>query len=120
MPTPAPAPASAPAKKVIDATVPGSQNSPVKNISDEEKKRIIDKWDQEAEDRKAAVARETATPAKPTKVLVFELHQYGRYWQAFAVDGKRKERVPLLGAPSLLASALDALEDAMLNRASKL
>lgn len=105
------------AKKIIDATVPGTQGSTVKNISDADKQKILDGWDQQAADRAAAVARETAMPTKPTRVLTFQLHQYGRYWQAFVLDGKKMS--PLLGAPSLLSSALDALEDAMLQRANR-
>lgn len=115
-----------PTKAVIDASVPGSHNSPIKNISDADKKKIIDGWDKQAAKRAADVARESATPEKPTKVLKFELHQYGRYWQAFVIeDGKPhkgqpvKLSTPLLGSPSLLSSALDALEDAMLQRANR-
>lgn len=105
------------AKKLIDATVPGTPTSPIQNISDVDKKKLIDMWDQQASDRAANVAREAKVSEKPTRVLRFELHQYGRYWQAFVLDGKKMS--PLLGAPSLLSSALDSLEDAMLQRANR-
>lgn len=105
------------AKKLIDATVPGSQGSPVQNISESDKQKLIDEWNRQAAERAAMVARENAPPTKPTRILTFQLHQYGRYWQAFVLDGKKMS--PLLGAPSLLSSALDALEDAMLQRANR-
>jgi hypothetical protein len=108
---------SAAAKKCIDASVPGTEGSSVKNISEQDKKKIIAEWDRQAANRAAIVARECAAPTKATRTLVFQLQQFGRYWQASVIDGKKL--VPLLGAPSLLSSALDALEDAMLQRANR-
>lgn len=101
-----------PTKKLIDATVPGENpTSPVKNISQEEQKRLHAEWDRKAADRAAQVAKETAQPSIPSKILRFELRKYGRHWNAYYIDGKRS--ATLMPAPSLLTSALEAVEEAM-------
>lgn len=105
-----------PAKPVIDATVPvENPTSPIKNISDKDLKHLHDGWDQKAEVRKEAVARETALPTEPSVVMRFELRKYGRHWNGYLIEGKKS--TPLLVAPSLLVSALDAIDDAIRERA---
>jgi hypothetical protein len=107
-----------PAKKVIDATVPGENpKSPVQNISEEEKKKLIAGWDKQSAERNVHVAREAAIPSTPTFVIRFELRQFRKHWNAYLIEGKKE--TALLPAPSLLVSALDALDDRINERAWK-
>ena len=106
-----------PTKPLIDATIPGSPFSPVRNISDADKKKYLDDAELAAMERQDRVDKETASPVVPSKELTFKLKKFGKHWQAYAMDGKTFK--PLLAAPSLLISALDALSDEMYNQGFK-
>ena len=107
-----------PTKPLIDATVPGvNPSSPVRNISDVDKRKYLDDAEMAAMERQDRVDKETATPKHATLTLTFQLKKFGKHWQAYAMDGKAFK--PLLAAPSLLISALDALADEMYNQGFK-
>jgi hypothetical protein len=98
-------------RPVIDATVPGLPTSPIKNISVEQRQKLEDGWNASAEKRRLDIERENITPTAATRVLRFELWQFGRLWNAYAFLGKRM--IQLMPSPSILPSALQAAEDAM-------
>ena len=98
-------------RPIIDATVPGLSTSPVKNISDAERQKLVAGWDAQAEKRRLAIESESRTPASATKVLRFELWQFGHLWNGYAYIGKKM--IQLMPSPSILPSALQAVEDAM-------
>lgn len=106
-----------PTKPLIDATIPGSPFSPVRNISDGDKRKYLDDMELAAMARQELVDKETASPSVASKELTFKLKKFGKHWQAYAPDGKTFK--PLLAAPSLLISALDALADEMYNQGFK-
>jgi hypothetical protein len=97
------------ARKVIDAGLP-------KNISEADRKKLEAGWNQQAADRAAAIAAETRTPTEPSLVLVYELRKFGRHWNAYV--RKNRKLIPLLPAPSLKSSAIDALIYRMEDEAS--
>lgn len=99
-----------PAKSVISASVP-------KNISAQERAKLEAGWEQKAKERAEAVERENKAPSEATRVLRFELRQFGRHWNAYVGDGKKWKA--LLGSPSLLESAVMLLQDAMHDEAYK-
>lgn len=99
------------AKKLIDASMP-------KNISEEDKKKLEAEWAEKARIRNEAIAREVALPVKPTLVLKYQLLKFGRHWNGFATD-KRGRLIPLLPAPSLFTSAVDAIGDRMVEDATR-
>lgn len=103
-----------PTKPLIDATIPGSPFSPIRNISDVDKQKYLDDAELASMDRAERVAKETATPKTASLTLTFQLKKFGKHWQGYAPDGKGFK--PLLPAPSLLISALDALADEMYNQ----
>lgn len=88
-----------------------------KNISAADRKTLENKWAEEARLRNEAVAKETAVPAISSKTLRFELRKFGRHWNAYAFDGKKM--VALMATPSLLTSAMEAIDDAMYNQATQ-
>jgi len=92
------------AKKLISASMP-------MNISAEDKEAVEKFWNDQAEIRKQAIEKETATPTEPSKKYKYELWKYGKHWQAIFANGPRK--VKLLPCPSLFSSAVDALIDKM-------
>ena len=101
-----------PVRPIMDATVPGENTtSPVKNISAQDLARRKAGWDAQAEARRVAVEQETRTPDVASRVLRFELWQFGHLWNAYYYVGKKM--VPLLPSPSLLSSAMGAIDDAM-------
>ena len=107
-----------PTKPVIDAMVPGvNPSSTIRNISPTEKQKYLDDAELAAMDRADRGAKETAMPSEPSLTLTFQLKKFGKYWQGYAPDGKKYK--PLLPAPSLLISALDALADEMYNQGFK-
>lgn len=97
-----------PVRPIIDAGVP-------KNISASDRAELQKKWNALAEKRRMAVELETHSPTEATRVLKFELRQFGRHWQAYVREGGKL--TPLLASPSLVSSALDVLYDAMLDQA---
>jgi len=107
-----------PTKPLIDATIPGSPFSPVRNISDEDKRKYLDAAELAAQKRNDAVALETSSPKVSSLTLTFQLKKFGKHWQGYAPAGQGKMK-PLLAAPSLLISALDALADEMYNQGFK-
>lgn len=98
-------------RPVLDATVPGLPTSPVKNVSVSERERLESEWNAAAERRRKAIELETQTPLTASRVLRFELWQFGHLWQAYAYQGKKM--IQLMPSPSILPSALQAAEDAM-------
>ncbi len=92
------------ARKIIDASLP-------KNISDIDKKKLEQDWIDQANKRNEAIALETTIPLEPSVILKYELHKFGRHWVGYAREGKKL--VPLMNAPSLLTSAMDAISDRM-------
>ena len=107
-----------PVRPIIDATVPGeNESSPVKNISAEELARRKAGWNAAAEARRVAVEHETATPTEPTRELKFKLRQYGRHWNAAVLENNKWTEI--LPSPSLLSSAVDALYDVMFEQAHR-
>lgn len=97
-------------RKIIDASIP-------RNASKEQLAALDSEWKEKARIRNAAVARQVAIPETPTKFLHYELRKFGRHWNAYIGYGKKAE--PVLPAPSLLSSALDALYDCMCDEAMK-
>lgn len=92
-----------PAKTVIDASMP-------KNISAADKKALEQSWADQAQKRNDAIARETKIPDLSSLTLGYQLRKFGKHWQAYH---KVKDKfVPILPAPSLLTSAMDAMIDA--------
>ena len=102
---------SPPAKKIISASVP-------KDISAVDKAALEKKWNDAAKKREENIARETMTPTEPSLTLKYQLKKFGRHWNAYAADAKGK-MIPLLNAPSILNSAIDALSDRMSEEALK-
>ena len=103
------------AKQLMDAGMP-------KNISAVDKAALIAGWEKQAADRESAIARETKVPEIPGLTLRYELRKFGKHWNGYAPEnvGKSRRYAPLLNAPSLLSSAIDALTDRMSEDASKL
>jgi hypothetical protein len=99
-----------PVRPIIDAGMP-------KNISAVDKAKLEKKWDDAAEARRVAVENETKTPTACTRALRFELWQFGHLWNAYYFQGKKM--VPLLPSPSLLSSAMGAVDDAMAQYTSR-
>ena len=99
------------ARKVIDAGMP-------KNISAEEQAALTKKLDDAARLREESVARETKTPTESSETLKYQLRKFGRHWNAFAANPKGK-MIPLMPAPSLLTSAIDAITNRMIDEAHK-
>lgn len=99
------------AKKLIDASMP-------KNIGEEDKKKLEAEWAEKARLRNEAIAREVALPEKPTLILRYELHKFGRHWNSAAIPKKGKP-IYLLPAPSLFTSAVDAIGDRMVEDATR-
>lgn len=107
-----------PTKPVIDAMVPGvNPASTIRNISPADKQKYLDDAELASMDRADRVAKETAMPTVPSKILKFEIRKFGKHWQAYAPEGKGLKA--LLPAPSLLISALDAMADEMYNQGFK-
>ncbi len=94
------------AKKLVSATMP-------QNISAEDKAALLAKWEAQAAERNATIAREYATPTESSVTLKFELRKFGRMWQAYIPSKTGKRMVGLLPSPSLLSSALARLGDEM-------
>jgi hypothetical protein len=99
------------AKKLISASMPI-------NISKVDKERLLAEWEAKALERQAIIAKEVALPEKPTLVLKYELHKFGRHWNSYSIDKKGKKHA-LLPAPSLFTSACDAVADRMVEDATK-
>jgi len=99
------------AKKLIDASMP-------KNISAEDKLALEAKWNEAADKRNEAIARETKIPTEPSMTLRYQLRKFGHWWNAYA-SAPNGKYYPLLNAPSLLSSAMDAITDKMSEEALK-
>ena len=98
------------AKKLISASMPN-------DISDVDRKVLIAKWEAAAKKRQEAIDKETMIPTKANLILRYELQRFGHHWQGYSLD-KRGKRVPLLAAPSLFTSAVDAVADQMTDDAA--
>lgn len=99
-----------PVRPIISAGIP-------QNISAVDKARLESGWNAKALARQDAITKETAVPTAPSLTLRFELKKFGRFWNAYALDGKRM--AALLPTPSLMSSAIDACYDAMCEQAGK-
>lgn len=97
-------------RKIIDAGIP-------KNISASDLAKLQSKWDEQARVRREAVERETAIPINPSKIIRFELRKFGRHWNAYLVENKRS--TALMPTPSLLSSAMEAMEESIVDQASR-
>jgi hypothetical protein len=105
-----------PVRPVIDATVPGeNESSPVKNISAQELARRKSVWNAQAEARRVAVEKETRTPVEATAVFKFQIKRFGKHYNSYTLENNRW--IELLPSPSLLSSAVDALYDEMFRKA---
>ena len=89
-------------RKLISAAMPA-------NISAEDRKALEAEWTKKALERNAAIEKETRTPTEASLILKYEIHKFGKHWNSYAKDGKKL--IPLLSAPSLFTSAVDALTD---------
>lgn len=96
------------ARKIISASLPH-------NISAIEKEALQKKWDEAAKKRAEDISNETRIPTEPSITLNFRLKKYGKHWNAEYKNGVKF--LPLLPAPSLLSSAMDALYDKMADQA---
>lgn len=97
-------------KKLIPAKYP-------ETLSDAERAELDKQAHEKAVIRNAIVARETSIPTEASYRLKFELRKFGRHWNAYEqINGKWSALLP---APSLLGSALGALESAMYDAAVK-
>jgi hypothetical protein len=104
-------PRSLPPRKNIDAGIP-------KNISELDRSNLESVWNEAARKREEEIARETKIPEESSLTLKYQLRRFGKWWNAYAPNEKGK-MVPLLNAPSLLSSAIDALTDRMGEEASR-
>ena len=102
----------APAKKLIDAGIP-------QNISAVDMAALKAGWNEKARLREEAIANETRTPKEATLTLRYQLRKFGHHWNSYAANSSGK-MVPLLNAPSLLSSAIDALSDRMTEEAIRI
>lgn len=89
------------------------------NISAKDQEALLAKWDAAAAERAKIIAQQNRIPDKPSLTLTYKLLKFGHHWVGYTVDKKGK-LIPLMPAPSLFTSAVDAIGDRMVEDATKL